>query len=109
VVLFQALLALYEAGFPVIGQVHSGNTFCSKGRYMLGGYENTVLGYRTSLYAEIKKEGLLDCIDVIMLGKAGLAFCELHFHPLLQVTWCMRFQVAAICLKSVPLEASSLK
>ena len=67
--LLQAVLALYEAGFPVIGQIHSGNIFYSEEKYMLGGYENTVLGYRTSQYADIKKEGMLDSIDVIMLGK----------------------------------------
>ena len=69
VCLLQAILALYEAGFPVIGQIHSGNIFHGEEKYMLGGYENTVLGYRTSQYADIKKEGMQDSIDVIMLGK----------------------------------------
>ena len=41
---------------------------------MLGGYENTVLGYRTSQYADMKKEGMLDSIDVIMLGNVANSF-----------------------------------
>lgn len=66
---FQALLALYEVGFLPTGQVHTGNVFFEDGRYILGGFENTLLGYRTSQYAEIKNEGLLDSIDIIMLGR----------------------------------------
>ena len=61
---------LYEVGFPAIGQVHTGNIFLEEdGRYSLGGFENTLLGYRTSQYTSIRNEGLLNRIDIIMLGK----------------------------------------
>ncbi len=40
--------------------------------YALGGYENTLLGYRTSLYQRIMNEGLLDYIEVIMFGKYSI-------------------------------------
>ena len=34
----------------------------------LGGYENTLLGYRTRLYKSIVKAGLQKRIDVVMFG-----------------------------------------
>ena len=67
----QALIALYEAGFPAIGQIHSGNVFKVNGSYVLGGYENTLLGYRTSLYHDIAgNEDWMNRIDVILFGKS---------------------------------------
>ena len=60
---------LYDLGFPAIGQIHRGNVFFKDGRYVLGGYENVLLGYRTNLYSQIAKAGLLNAIDVIMFGK----------------------------------------
>ncbi len=74
----QAIMVLYELGFPVIGQVHTGNVFKVDKDYVLGGFENALLGYRTSRYADIKGGGLLDCIDVIMLGKYML-LSETHY------------------------------
>ncbi len=38
-------------------------------RYLLGGYENAILGYRTCYYNGLEESCLLDKIDVIMFGK----------------------------------------
>ena len=70
---------LYEVGFPAIGQVHAGNVFVEEGRYVLGGFENTLLGYRTSQYAEIKNEGLLEGIDIIMLGRVQIQVMDVRY------------------------------
>lgn len=64
----QAVCQLYHLGFPAVGHIHSGNIFVRNG-YILGGYENLLLGYRTSLYEGIIKQNLMDSIDVIMFGK----------------------------------------
>ena len=37
---------------------------------MLGGYENSLLGYRTSTYQDIASQGLLARMDMIMFGKS---------------------------------------
>ncbi len=39
------------------------------GRYILGGFENAMLGYRTSCFESLQIAGLLDKIDPIMFGK----------------------------------------
>ena len=36
---------------------------------VLGGYENTLLGYRSSCFQTIKQAGLMDKIDVVMFGR----------------------------------------
>ena len=65
----QALVALYEAGVPAIGQIHTGNVFKLDGRYLLGGYENILLGYRTSCYQDFAGNvDWMNRIDVIMFG-----------------------------------------
>ena len=66
--MFQAVDILYDLGITCIGQIHSGNVFLIEDRYVLGGYENSLLGYRTQCYQELSKKGLLDKIDVIMFG-----------------------------------------
>ena len=60
---------LYDLGFSHIGQIHSGNVFIFQDNYVLGGYENSLLGYRTSRYQALNEAGLLDKPDVIMFGK----------------------------------------
>ena len=62
-------MALYKIGFPVIGQIHTGNVFKIEENYVLGGYENTLLGYKTSLDEMIAKEELQAMIDVLMFGE----------------------------------------
>ena len=51
-----------------LGHVHTGNIFVEGGVCRLGGYENTLLGYRTRLYRKIEKSGCLESIDIIMFG-----------------------------------------
>lgn len=60
---------LYGIGFEYIGQIQSGNVFVIDGRCVLGGYENTLLGFWTSSYAALQEEGLLDKMDIIMFGE----------------------------------------
>ena len=60
---------LYGLGFRQIGQIHSGNVFIVGDRYLLGGFENALLGYRTSCYSRLQREELLDKMDAIMFGK----------------------------------------
>ena len=68
---------LHDTGFQALGHVHSGNIFISVDTTgsteeevcMLGGHEQTLLGYRAMLYREIVKKGLLKYIDTIMFGE----------------------------------------
>ncbi len=62
---------LYKQGFPPLGHIHTGNIFpTEEGDFVLGGYENTLLGYRTRLYRKIVEENYqLEKIDVIMFGE----------------------------------------
>ena len=65
----QALIFLYDFGFPFMGHVQSGNIFVDGNICQLGGYENMLLGYRSRQYREVAKEGHVDSIDVIMFGE----------------------------------------
>lgn len=62
------MIFLKKAGFPHLGHLHSGNIFVVGDECRVGGHENTLLGYRTSLYREIVKSGLLCSMDIIMFG-----------------------------------------
>ena len=62
----QALLFLYDLGFPPLGHVHTGNIFVDGDVCRLGGYVNTLLGYKTRLHLISKN---LDAVDVVMFGK----------------------------------------
>ena len=56
-------------------QVQAGNIFIvDDGQCVLGGYENTLLGYRTALYATLAHNRLLEYSDVIMFGEI-LLYC----------------------------------
>ena len=59
---------LYSLGFPPLGHVHTGNIFVEGDVCRLGGYENTLLGYRTPLYDIIEEYNNLESIDIIMFG-----------------------------------------
>lgn len=66
----EAMAYLYKQGFPLLGHVHTGNIFIvSEDCCKLGGYENTLLGYRTRIYRECVKGGYLNSIDIIMFGE----------------------------------------
>ncbi len=57
---------LYEKGFPPLGHVQSGNCFIEENRCQLSGYENTILGYKTRLYRQLKDN--MDKVDIVMFG-----------------------------------------
>ncbi len=57
---------LYEKGFPPLGHVQSGNCFVVENRCQLSGYENTILGYKTRLYRQLKEN--MDKVDIVMFG-----------------------------------------
>lgn len=81
---------MYDIGFPYIGQIQSGNVLMfENGDYVLGGYENTLLGYRSSCYQALKEAMVLDQIDVIMFGKEikGYLFHILILNTLLRQKW----------------------
>ena len=63
---------LYEQGFPPLGHIHTGNIFMTEHGCALGGYDNTLLGYRSSIHRLFGKNPdmhLLEAIDVIMFGR----------------------------------------
>ena len=63
----KAVLFLYSKEFPMLGHVQSGNIFVDdKDVCHLGGYENTLLGYKTRLYRLCRN--YLQHFDVIMFG-----------------------------------------
>ena len=62
---------LYCKDFPELGHVHTGNIFIEvdedgKGKCQLGGYVNTLLGYRSEVHAKMTYD---KNIDVIMFGR----------------------------------------
>ena len=63
---------LYDKGFPQLqlGHVQTGNIFVIDDVCLLGGYENTLLGYRTRLFRLCKDH--LKHFDVILFGKEKL-------------------------------------
>ncbi len=61
---------LYKQGFPLLGHIHTGNIFpTEEGDFVVGGYENTLLGYKTKHYRKIVDENYLEKIDVILFGE----------------------------------------
>ena len=58
---------LYSKSFPVLGHVQSGNIFVVDDVCQLGGYENTLLGYKTRLFMRCKDH--LEQLDAILFGK----------------------------------------
>ena len=69
---------LYGLRIQAIGQIHCGNVFFKDGCYLLGGYENVFLGYKTNIYSKIAAEGLLSHIDLIMFGKPILLLSKVN-------------------------------
>ena len=64
---FQAVKFLYSKGFPTLGHIQTGNVFVVDDVCRLGGYENTLLGYRTRLFRLCKDN--LKHLDIILFGK----------------------------------------
>ncbi len=65
----QAIWYLYQQGFPPLGHVHTGNIYFHVNRdgkeaCLVGGYENTLLGYETTWRSEKYNEA----IDIVMFG-----------------------------------------
>ncbi len=66
-VILQGALDLYELGFEQVGQIHTGNVFLDGDICRLGGYENTVFGYKTRLTTLL--HDYREAMDLIMFGK----------------------------------------
>ena len=66
--LFKGMIFLYKQGFPSLSHVHSGNIFMSASGCTVGGYDNTLLGYRPAIYRQLN-ESLLPHMDAIMFGE----------------------------------------
>lgn len=76
--LTQGVLYLYSQSFhdvkfkPLL-HIHTGNVYVvgeeGKEECRVGGYENTLLGYRTRLFKSILQSQLLPYGDVIMFGE----------------------------------------
>ena len=66
----EAINFLHKQGFPCLGHVHTGNIYVvSPDHCKLGGYDNTLLGYRTRLYRMCEQHGYAKAIDVVMFGE----------------------------------------
>ena len=85
---------LYRLGFPYhqLGHVQTGNVFVgSDNSCRLGGYDNTLLGYKTRLFRLCRQHE--DHIDVVMFGNYVLVHniihckkcCEMYLVSLLTV------------------------
>ena len=65
-----------DVSFKPLSHVHTGNVYLvgeeGKEECRVGGYENTLLGYKTRLYKPIHLNHLLLDIDVIMFGEWGV-------------------------------------
>ena len=70
VTFFQAMIFLYHKDFPRLGHIHTGNIFIEvdgkNEKCRLGGYVNTLLGYRSEVHAKMTYD---KDIDVIMFGR----------------------------------------
>jgi hypothetical protein len=63
----QGVLYLYSRKFPrALGHIQTGNIFIDGDICTLGGYENTLLGYKTRSYKLCKEH--LESIDLILFG-----------------------------------------
>ncbi len=73
----QAMTFLYEikygeVSFKPLEHVQTGNIYIvdkDEGVCRLGGYENTLLGYRSKLYRRVVQNDYYSSIDVIMFGE----------------------------------------
>ena len=73
----QAMKFLYHKGFPApLGHVQSGNIFVINEVCKLGGYESTLLGYKTRLYKLCKDH--MDHFDTILFGELVVSTSLIH-------------------------------
>ena len=68
----EAVRFLYDHGFPAVGHIQTGNIFKTPDGYKLGGYENTLLGYKSRCHHLCQQYG--KDMDIILLGKCTLYF-----------------------------------
>ena len=61
------MMFLYSKNFPSLGHIQSGNIFVVDDTCLLGGYENTLLGYKTRLFMRCKDH--LEHLDTILFGE----------------------------------------
>lgn len=61
--------SFHDVSLNPLGHVHTGNIYVADDNCRLGGYENTLLGYRTRLFRAVLAYGTLLSIDVIMFGE----------------------------------------
>ena len=76
---------LYRLGFPYhqLGHVQTGNVFVgSDNSCRLGGYDNTLLGYKTRLFRLCRQHE--DHIDVVMFGNYVLVHNIIHYKKMLR-------------------------
>ena len=66
------MLFLYDRGFPQLGHIQSGNVFIVNDVCLVGGYENTLLGYKTRMYKMCKEH--IQRLDVIMFGESRIIY-----------------------------------
>lgn len=96
VLYLQAVQFLYSQHFEgtslrPLGQIQSGNIFVRDEHCKLGGYDNTLLGYRSTDHQKIAANGSLDYIDTVMFGE-----CLLHWGMDVFVYSCVCAWVARI-------------
>lgn len=73
----QAVLFLYSRGFPLLGHIQSGNVFINEDDVcQLGGFENTLLGYKTRLYRLCRNH--LVHFDIIMFGMLCMVYMYMY-------------------------------
>ena len=90
----QGMMFLTDLGFPLIDHVQSGNVFVVDDICLLGGYENTLLGYKTRIYRLCKDH--LSHFDVILFGKL-LHVCFLLYEVYSWCTGISRAPLRLIC------------
>ncbi len=68
IIIPQGTLFLYDVGFPSLANIHLGNIFISDDVCKLGGYENTLLSYKTRLYRSCAENNCVCDIDTVLFG-----------------------------------------
>ena len=67
--ILEATLYLYECGLSPCGHIQSGNIFMTKRGCRLGGYENTLLGYKSRHHQFCQDLQHTEKIDILMIGE----------------------------------------
>ena len=72
----QAILFLYDRGFHQVGHVQTGNIFLDGDCCHLGGFENTIFGYKTRIIGLLT--GNMESMDLVMFGKECDQIISIH-------------------------------